>query len=144
MISYLGWKIVREFTYKCIKFKKNKSLVRGIDRLEKKNSAWYHRNIKVSKYISHISSLIFVWSLYNEYTVYYISMYTGQTVTFSFNDYSKIETLFSGDWSFCWSLRSVNCWWIGKRFTGLCWSYGPTFWGQLKKLAAEKAKKMDY
>ena len=35
-----------------------------------------------------------------------------------FDDYSEIETFFGRDWSFCWLLRSIDCWWLGKWWTG--------------------------
>ena len=56
-------------------------------------------------------------------------------------DYLKTETLFDGYWRFCWLLRSIDCWWLVKRLTGLCWACGPNFQGQLKKLATEKSEK---
>ena len=61
------------------------------------------------------------------------------TLAQSLYDYSKIKTLFGGDWSFRQYLRSIYCWWLGKQWTGCCWARGPTFWGRLKTLADEKA-----
>ena len=70
--------------------------------IEYTKSAWDYRNIKVLKYINYISSLIFVWSFDNEYIVDSMNIYTYQTVSRLFDNYSKAETLFGGYWSFCW------------------------------------------
>ena len=106
------------------------------------NIAWDHRNIEGSKLSTYISALIFVWLLGDEYTVYYITTYTNRMLDRSFNDDLKIESLFGIDWSFRRSLQSITFWWLGKLWRGCCWACGPTFRGELKKLAAKKALKI--
>ena len=61
--------------------------------IDNQNSAQYHRNIKVSKYITYILSLIFILSINNEYTVNYINTYTDQTSSWFFDDDSKKENV---------------------------------------------------
>ena len=63
-------------------------------------------------------------------------------VAWSFDDYLKIETFFGEHWSCSRLLRSIDCWWLEKRLTGCWWACGPNFRGQLKKLAAEKSKRV--
>ena len=48
------------------------------------------------------------------------------------------------DWIFCRLLRSINCWQLVKRHTDWFCACGPTFWGELKRLASEKALKIKY
>ena len=55
---------------------------------------------------------------------------TDRRVDQPFVYYSKIETLFGKYKSFCWSLRLIIFWCIGKQWTVWCWAYGPTFWGK--------------
>ena len=52
MISYLGWKMVRSFTYLKIEFKKNKILVLCIDISTNQNSAFDHRMFEGLNYIN--------------------------------------------------------------------------------------------
>ena len=62
-----------------------------------------------------------------------------------FDDYSKIETLFGRDWSFCWYLILIDYWQLRKRRTGICWARGTNFQGHINKLDYEKAiKKIKY
>ena len=60
-------------------------------------SALDHIKLEGSNYITRILSLILLCSLNNEYIVDSITMYTDRTVAWSFNEYSKIETLFGWD-----------------------------------------------
>ena len=66
---------------------------------------------------------------------YYIKK--DKTVDRSFVDYLKIGTLFNCDWSFCQPLRSIDCWWLGKQWTGWYWAYGPNFLDAPEKLDDE-------
>ena len=58
--------------------------------IENRNSARDHKKAEGSKISIYISSLIFVWLIGDEGTIYYITMQTNQTVSWSFNDDSKI------------------------------------------------------
>ena len=127
--------MVRALAYKRIECKNNKSLVQCIDRLTIKI---VHEITERLNYITYISSLIFVWFLKDEYFVEYITTQTDRTVAWPFDDYSIIETLFSGDWKFSPLLRLIDCWRLWKRQTGCCWACCTTFRGELKKLASEK------
>ena len=60
----------------------------------------------------------------------------------SFDDYSKIDTLFGGYWIFCQSLRLIDRWWLVKRWACCCWACGKTYRGDIKMLAAGKALKL--
>ena len=141
MISQKGWTMVRLLT--CIKIgcKKNNILVQCIDRL-----AINIVNIitEIFNCITYISSLIFVWSINDAWTVDHITRYTDWTVSRYSIDDSKIKTLFGIGWRFCWLLRSIAYWWLGKRWTGCCWACRPNFWGELKKLAAKIALKFNF
>ena len=63
--------------YKQIKRKKNKSLVQCIDQFM---DVKMHDITEISNSITYILSLVFVWSLEDEYNVVSITTYTNQTV----------------------------------------------------------------
>ena len=129
IISYKGWTMVWSLRYIIIKCDKNRSLVLCIDWLA---IGKMHGITETSKLSTDISYLIFVSPINDKYIVDYITTYINKMVAWSFDDYSKIETTFGGDWSFFRPLRSINCWWLGKRWAGFWWVCGPTFWVQLK------------
>ena len=129
--------MVWSFTYIQIKYKRNKSLVRCIDRsmIRKVHVITERPNL-----ITFVSDLMFVWSLNNKWIIYSITKLTNKLVSQSLYNYSEVDTLFVGDWRFCQSLRLIICWRLGKRWTGCCWEYGPTFQGELKRWLLKRLK----
>ena len=133
IILYLGWSTVRAFMYKRIECKNNKGLVRCMDRSTINRSIGLH----CLHFIFDLRMISIRWIDRRLY--YYVDW---SNVILIFDDDSKIETLFGVYWSFCLSLKLINCWWLGKWWTCCYWARGPKFLGELKNWLLKNQKRL--
>ena len=105
--------------------------------IDDRKSACDHRNIKL--YYLHFG--FHICRIYRRWTDNRFYYYEDQSNGSLIIHYLIIETFFGGDWSFCWLLMTIDCWWLGKRWTYCCWEFEPTFRGELKNWLPKGSKK---
>ena len=91
------------------------------------------------EYLNCFFGLIMIaWQWIDRRLYYYVDRSNGSSIVWW---WFENRDFFGGGWNFCQLLRSIDCWWLGKRWVGFFWACGKTILGELKTLADKKALK---